>query len=229
MNNEVLLSENYEPVPLRQPFHLVHNYTYADYEAWNDGVRRELIDGEAYEMASPTGRHQTISMVLSVIFGNYLRGKTCQAFAGPYDVRLFAPIDAEVDKKDDRYTVVPDLCVICDRKKLHRDGCHGAPDLIIEIISPSTEDHDTELKFDAYLKAGVREYWIINPYKRSLTVYQLMKDSAGTAYYKAEVYGPTDNVKVGVLDGLSVDMAEILCFDERGLPLPDPVSNSNFD
>jgi Uma2 family endonuclease len=216
---EDILEDDYIPVGIVPTFKVVHNYTYADYVSWNDGVRRELIDGEAYEMAAPTGRHQAIAALLYGIFGVYLRGKTFRAMPAPYDVRLFAPLDdagGAEDKRNDHTTVQPDLSVICDKRKLHKDGCHGAPDLVIEILSEENPAHDTIRKLNLYMRAGVREYWIIDPFERELYVYTPESDKKGRVLYRTKCYGPADKVKVGVLKDLVIDLNEIFNRDESG-------------
>ncbi|MHB8057961.1 MAG: Uma2 family endonuclease [Desulfuromonadaceae bacterium] len=134
-------------------------YYYSDYLTWNDGERWELIDGVAYSMSpAPGRRHQEISGELFRQLANYLKGKQCKVYDAPFDVRLSDQVDAS-----DNYieTVVqPDILVVCDRTKLDEKGCNGAPDLIIEITSPSTAKHDLGTKFDLYQKHAIQEYWI---------------------------------------------------------------------
>ena len=144
-------------------------WSYADYLTWNDGQRWELIEGVAYCMSPAPGvRHQKISAELLRQFANYLKGKSCQVFSAPFDVRL-----SERSTASDNYvdTVVqPDLLVICDKTKLDDRGCNGAPDLVIEILSPSTAAIDFKIKFDLYQRFGVLEYWIIHPAEQTLLV-----------------------------------------------------------
>ena len=125
---------------------LEERFTYGDYLTWDDGERWELIDGVPYNMSpAPTVRHQAISRELSTEFALYLRGKPCQLFAAPFEVRL-----PEVDESDELVETVvqPDLSIICDKSKLDEAGCRGAPDLIVEILSPSTAHKDLKVKFD---------------------------------------------------------------------------------
>jgi Uma2 family endonuclease len=113
------------------------SYTYADYLEWDENVRAEIINGKIYMMSPPLTMHQRISMRLSTQIANFLKGKPCEVFAAPFGVRLFP----KEDKTDDT-VVEPDIAVVCDSSKLDERGCNGAPDLVIEIISPSTVSHD---------------------------------------------------------------------------------------
>jgi Uma2 family endonuclease len=144
-------------------------WTYADYKEWElkPGERFELINGTAYAMAGAGTRHQAISMVLSAKLFNYFEGKICRPFAAPFDVRLFY----EDDDSDDT-VVQPDLVVVCDPEKLGKEGCRGAPDLVIEILSPSNSVIEMHRKLFLYESAGVMEYWVINPEEKVIEVYR---------------------------------------------------------
>ena len=173
-------------------------YTYDDYRKWEDADRCELIDGEIYVMSpAPTWKHQGILFELSGQFRDFLKDKPCKAFAAPFDVRLNAAAR-------DNTVVQPDLVVICDRSKLVDTGCVGAPDMVIEIISPSTEKRDRVDKFDQYLQAGVREYWIVDPDSKTVTVNIL----DNKRYYSA-AYAETDVVPVHVLEGCVINLADV--------------------
>jgi len=145
-------------------------WTYKDYKDWElkPGERYEIINGYVYAMAAPNTEHQRISMFLSGEFYNYLKGKICQPFAAPFDVRLFY----EEDESDD-VVVQPDLVVICDSKKLGPEGCRGAPDLVIEILSPSNTATEMRRKLNIYLEAEVPECWFIYPEEKNVDVYLL--------------------------------------------------------
>ena len=179
-------------------------YTYADYYSWDDDKRWELIDGVAYAMAAPTAAHQRISRELISQFHGFLRGKPCEVFSAPFDVRLFANQDDETDESDDT-VVQPDLLVVCDSSKLS-DGrsCKGAPDLVVEILSPSTASRDRIVKLQKYLEAGVREYWIVDPNAQTVRVF-LLKDGKFTR----RKYGETDIVPVTVLPGLTINLPDV--------------------
>ncbi|MBF0254944.1 MAG: Uma2 family endonuclease [Gammaproteobacteria bacterium] len=153
-------------------------HSYKDYLSWPDEVRYELIDGVAYAMApAPTQSHQLVVGELFRQIANALLGKSCQAFVAPLDVRLprLGPSSKDAFKDENIDTVVqPDLVVVCDRNKRDRRGILGAPDWIIEVLSPSSAIHDLVSKRQLYERSGVREYWLVHPADRSLIVYQLI-------------------------------------------------------
>ena len=136
-------------------------YTYADYLEWKGPQRYQLFNGEAFMTASPSVTHQALLRELLTDFNNFLRGKPCQVFAAPLDVRLFP----KEDNSDDT-VVQPDLLVVCDKNKLAGGAVSGPPDMVIEIISPSNSHSELFLKFQYYLESGVREYWVIDPKTR---------------------------------------------------------------
>jgi Uma2 family endonuclease len=144
-------------------------YTYADYLKWKFQERVELIRGKIFRMSpAPNSRHQIISGNIFVKIWNYLEGNPCRVFAAPFDVRLPVP------KGEKPYTVVqPDLCVICDPEKLDDQGCNGAPDLVIEILSPGNSSKEMRDKYAVYEEAGVREYWIVDPEREAVIAYVL--------------------------------------------------------
>lgn len=180
-------------------------FTYSQYCEWNDGERWELIDGVPYNMTpAPVRRHQGILMHLSLIVGNFLAGKPCQVYFAPFDVRL--PDSSEQDDNDVTTVVQPDLVVICDEKKLDDRGCRGAPDLVMEILSPSTSRKDIGVKFNLYERHGVREYWIIHPAEESLMVFTLGEDGK---FGRPQGYGRGDFATSVVLDGLELNLEEV--------------------
>ena len=148
-------------------------WTYRDYKAWElkPGERYEIIDGTAYAMSAPNTEHQNISMILSAELYNFFKGKTCRPYAAPFDVRLFY----EEDDSDDT-VVQPDLVVVCDPEKLGKEGCRGAPDLVIEILSPSNSAIEMYRKLSLYQDAGVREYWVVDPEDKLVQIYYLKGD-----------------------------------------------------
>lgn len=180
-------------------------WTYADYLTWDDGQRWELIEGAAYCMSPAPGRnHQYVQAALVTQFFSYLRGKPCEVYGSPFDVRLSEKSDAS-----DNYvkTVVqPDLLVVCDKAKLDDRGCNGAPDLVIEILSPSTAAVDFKNKFDLYQRFAVLEYWIIHPAEQTLLVY---KRGADGLYGAADRYAGDDQVPVPLLGDLVIELAEV--------------------
>jgi Uma2 family endonuclease len=173
-----------------------NTYTYTDYLKWDDGKRYELIDGIAYMMAAPTPNHQRISLKLSRLFGDFLDGKSCELFTAPFDVRLFPRKNL-----GDNTVVQPDLLVVCDKTRLDKRGCNGAPDLVIEILSPSNDAEEMLRKFQKYLQAGVREYWVIDLERRLIQVHIL-----GKGRYISSVYDGDTVVPVLILPGLSINL-----------------------
>ena len=169
--------------------------TWEEVERWETDKRYELIDGELYLMATPFRVHQKISMDLSRQFSTFLFGKTCEVYSAPFAVFL---------NENNLTMVEPDIVVICDRSKLTDNGCNGAPDLIIEILSPSYLRHDKITKFNKYLDAGVREYWIIDPEDKIANVYILKNGQ-----YTAKSYSKMDIVSVHVLEGCKIELKHV--------------------
>jgi Uma2 family endonuclease len=179
-------------------------YTFADCLTWDEGERTELIYGAVFMLASPSRSHQEISGELFRQLANYLVGKACKVYAAPFDVRLF---EKEGDTPEDVDTVVvPDLCVVCDKSKLDERGCKGAPDLIIEILSPTSRRHDRLVKLELYQRAGVREYWLVNPEDKTVQV--MLLDEAGNLRLH-EDYGREDAAKVNVLDDCTIELSRV--------------------
>jgi Uma2 family endonuclease len=178
-------------------------YTYADYLGWETDKRYELIEGTVYMMSSPSVSHQAISGELLGQFWTFLKSKTCRAFAAPLDVRLFP-----MEDNSDTTVVQPDLLVVCDETKL-ADGksCRGAPDMVIEILSPSNTSPALLLKFNQYLAAGVREYWVISPETKAVQVHILEKGDGKTAgHYISTVHSGIEALDVSILPGLRIDL-----------------------
>ncbi len=174
------------------------SFTYGDYRLWSEDERWELIDGEAFAMSpAPTRTHQTILGEIFRQVANFLEGKPCQVFIAPFDVRL--PESNETD--DEVETVVqPDLVVVCDASKLDEKGCRGAPDWVVEVLSPSTASKDHVRKKLLYQHHGIREYWLVHPTDHILTRYLLEGQAFGPALIE-ETEGSTD---VAVLPGLAI-------------------------
>ena len=178
-------------------------YTFADYLTWDEDDHIELIYGYPYMMSPPLRIHQKVSGALFRQLANYLDGKKCEVYSAPFGVRLF---EEEGDRPEDVNTIVePDLAVVCDRNKLDDYGCKGAPDLIIEILSPSSRRHDRIVKLDLYQRAGVREYWEVNPEDRTVQV-MLLKDSY---LLPVEDYGREDIAKVNILEDCTIDLSKV--------------------
>jgi Uma2 family endonuclease len=177
------------------------HWTYADYKAWElkPGERYEIIYGEAYAMSAPNAFHQTMLMELSKQIAVFLTGRPCKVYPAPYDVRLFY----EEGESDDT-VVQPDISVVCDAQKRGSEGCRGAPDLVVEILSPSNTAIEMQRKFEVYRDAGVREYWVLNSKNKSLTVYLFEGNNAITSSY-----GEKDVAPVTVLEGLSINLEPV--------------------
>jgi Uma2 family endonuclease len=180
-------------------------YTYAQYLSWPDEERWELIDGVAYDMsAAPNRRHQEIVMAISSEIFQFLKDKPCRVYAAPFDVRL---AEGEDRKDDEIYNVVqPDISVFCRDDVLDERGGKGAPDLVIEVLSPRTSVKDQREKLELYERFGVKEYWIVDPQNHMVTV-QLVDSGE---YDKPVVYGPQDTIKCAILEGFSLDLGDIL-------------------
>jgi Uma2 family endonuclease len=179
------------------------HYTYADYAAWDEEVRCELIDGVVYMMTAPSRAHQYISVALSYQLFDFLKSKPCEVYVAPFDVRLNA-------EDGDDTVLQPDILVVCDKAKLDAKGCQGPPDLVVEILSPSSKTHDKILKFNKYLQAGVREYWIVDPDSRIVDVY-VLKDGQ----YMASAYAEEDILPSHVLEGCAITLADVFPENDR--------------
>ena len=178
-------------------------YTYADLLTWDEQERWELINGVPHMLASPTYAHQMIVGEIHRQISTYLRGKNCKAVISPFDVRLFETEDSSDYDVDT--VVIPDMSIICDRSKLDNRGCKGAPDMVVEVLSPSTQRQDRMVKLNLYQKAGVKEYWIVEPATKTVQVFQLVDG----LYRVTEVYGEEDQAKVNVLDDCFVDLKQV--------------------
>lgn len=180
------------------------SYTFKNYLEWPEGERWELIQGVAYNMTpSPSRSHQKISVTLVDEIFQYLKGKKCEVYHAPFDVRL-----PEGDEEDGeiRTVVQPDIVVVCNPSKLDEKGCKGSPDLIMEILSPSTASKDYITKLNLYEKNKVSEYWIIHPTDKIVMVYRLLENGK---YGRAEVYSEEDTVKVELFDDFVIDLKGI--------------------
>ena len=179
----------------------VERYSYGDYLNWPDEERWELIDGEAYDMSpAPSRWHQRISIELVRQIANFLSGKKCEVYSAPFDVRL---PEADEDDSETMTVVQPDIVVICDPAKLDDRGCRGAPDFVVEILSPFTASKDQIEKLALYQKHGVKEYWIVHPTDNLLTARLLGKDGR---YGIPKIYEGMGRLEVATLPGLTIDL-----------------------
>ena len=169
-------------------------YTVEEYYKIREEIRAELYEGYLVIMQSPSVRHQRIQMNISAHLYMFLKGKECEVFP-TLGARLF---------ENEATVFEPDIMVVCDKTKLIKQNCSGAPDLVIEILSPSTSRMDRKLKFDKYQQAGVKEYWIVNPERSMLEVNLLVNDK-----YMTTIYDETDTAPVHILDGFEINLADI--------------------
>ena len=179
------------------------HYSYADYLTWPVDLVAELIQGKLFKKAAaaPNRIHQRVSGKLAAKLYQYLEGKTCEVYAAPFDVRF------TIDSKDDHEifdVVQPDLCVVCDPSKLDERGCIGAPDLIIEILSPGSTKLELKHKYELYESRGVREYWVIHPDYQDVIQYTLVNDH----YLPSKLMTSGDVLQSKVLEVFSLDLED---------------------
>ena len=187
------------PIPKR----LSTSYSYADYLTWSEDERWELIEGVPYDMTpGPTPKHQEILGELFRVLANWLKGNKCRAYIAPFDVRL---AEAEVPDSKINKVVQPDISVVCDPQKIDNRGCLGAPDMIIEIISPSTVKRDMGVKLALYESAGVKEYWVVYPLDETVMVFLLENGQYG----KPTVYSATDQISVNLFQDLIIPLESV--------------------
>ncbi|MBB6451042.1 Uma2 family endonuclease [Geomicrobium halophilum] len=178
--------------------------SYADYLQWDEDFRCEAFDGVIVKMTpSPTPGHQEIQLELSVEFGTFLRGKECKLFTAPLDVCLFAT--SETPNEEIKNWVQPDLMIVCDPKKIEEKRIIGAPDLVIEILSPATARIDRLTKYHKYEEAGVKEYWVVDPHHETVEVFVLQDQS----FERTNVFTKSDAVKVSLFPDFEVPLNKI--------------------
>ena len=194
-----------KPITKFSQLDLTKQYSYADYLTWQFNERVELIRGWISKMSSAPGTsHQAVSWDIAYYFANYFRKTNCKTFAAPFDVRL---LDSKKSKNNQQvFSVVqPDICVICDEKKIDERGCVGAPDLIIEIVSPGNSKREMKTKYELYEENGVREYWIANPLEKNIMLYVLKAKK----YHLKKIYFDDDAIESILFKGLVIDLKEI--------------------
>ncbi|OHD11028.1 MAG: hypothetical protein A2Y41_02745 [Spirochaetes bacterium GWB1_36_13] len=179
-------------------------YTYSDYLSWNDGKRWEIIEGNIFDMSpAPSREHQKILLALARQFADFLEHKSCEVYTAPFDVRL----GVEKNQGDDTIETVvqPDISIICDSSKLDDRGCAGSPDMIVEIISPSTASKDMKNKYNVYEKYGVREYWVVYPFEKIVMVFFLENGSYG----KARIFSSEETIESSAVKDLKADLKKV--------------------
>jgi Uma2 family endonuclease len=187
------------------------HHSYGDYLGWPDDVRYELIDGVAYLMApAPTLAHQDVVGEVYRQLRQALADRPCRVYVAPVDVRLPKANEADADIDT---VVQPDVLVLCDPAKADRRGLRGAPDLVVEVLSPGTASHDHVLKRRVYERAGVREYWLVHPIDRMVTIYRLEEGRFG----RPDVAYLAGETPVGILPGVAIAWDDLV----QRLPEPD--------
>ncbi|MEX2512454.1 MAG: Uma2 family endonuclease [Cyclobacteriaceae bacterium] len=189
---------------VKEPLAGYGSYSYADYLSWQLDEMVELIRGKVFRQAAAAPRrvHQELAVILVNKFYEYLKGRTCKVYVAPFDVRL--PVSSK--RHEDIDTVVqPDLCVVCDTEKLDDLGCVGAPDLIVEILSPGNNKKELQLKYEVYEASGVKEYWIIHPDERTLLIYTLDEGK----YRPSRLFTQGDLVNSQALPGFELELDDV--------------------
>ena len=182
-------------------------YSYADYLSWRLEESVELIKGKIMAMSpAPSRKHQGVSLNLSISLGNYFKHKLCNLYVAPFDVKLYDRRKSLLSDREVFSVVQPDLCVICDRDKLTEQGCDGAPDWIIEVLSPGNSRKEVRLKYDLYEESGVTEYWLVFPYEQ--IVQQFVLDDNGK--YQLRGFYPGNEIATPHLfPDLQIDLNDV--------------------
>jgi len=185
---------------------LTKKYTYGDYLKWQFLDRVELLKGFVVKMSpAPNMRHQRIVGDLFFELKLFLKKQHCQVFPAPFDVRLPLPSKNVTPLKVDT-VVQPDITVVCDLSKLDKQGCTEAPDLVVEILSPGNSKKEMSDKFELYQNAGIPEYWLVDPERETIVIYQLGDDQQ---YFTKQPFTSDDILKSPLLEGLKIDLNEI--------------------
>ncbi len=187
---------------------LEHTYSYADYLCWKFKERVEIIKGKVMLMSpAPNVNHQRLSGKLSYQIAHYLHRKQCELFVAPFDVKLYNSKKEHLSDDKAFSVVQPDLCVICDKNKLTKQGCEGAPDWIIEIVSRGNSKKDLLLKYALYQENGVEEYWLVYPYEEAVHQFILNKKTERYQLYK--IYAQDGTITPCLFPELEIDLAEV--------------------
>ncbi|MDR1531119.1 MAG: Uma2 family endonuclease [Clostridiales bacterium] len=183
-------------------------YTYEEWMSLDDSLLSELIDGQIAMMAPPSMRHQKISGALHGMLWAFLRGEPREVFHPPFGIRL---------AKDEDTVVLPDITVVCALSKLTKEGCTGAPDMVVEVLPPSASRYDKSVKFNKYLQAGVREYWIVDPQDETVVVRILKNGEYMTRIYVKEdtVILTHENIFVGLRPTIAKNLSVFVCVSSQ--------------
>lgn len=195
------------PITQLSQLDLNGTYSYADYMTWQLEESVELIKGKIMAMSpAPSRKHQSVAGNLFLSLGNHFKHKQCNVYVAPFDVKLYDRRKSLLQDRDVFSVVQPDLCVICDREKLTEQGCDGAPDWIIEILSPGNSQRELRLKYQLYQESGVTEYWIVHPYEQ--TLYQFVLDEQEK--YQLHAMHPGDEIATPYLfPDLQIDLNDV--------------------
>lgn len=189
---------------------LSKTYSYADYLTWQIDEAIELIKGKIMLMSpAPNVKHQRISAYLTATLYNFFRHKKCSVYAAPFDVRLYDRKKSILANKEIHTVVQPDLCVICDTDKLDEQGCNGAPDWIIEILSKGNSKREMQIKYELYAESGVSEYWLVYPYEQA--IYQFVLDDNNQ--YQLKAMYSNGLATPHLFSDLNIDLSEV--FDDE--------------
>ncbi|GHS99001.1 hypothetical protein AGMMS50276_21840 [Synergistales bacterium] len=187
-------------------------YTYYDRETWDDNLRWELIDGEAFCMSpGPSEEHQALSGKLFFELYGYFRDKECRVYAAPFDVLLPGRDDSGKSVGDEIDTVVqPDIVILCDSSKLRHSGIMGAPDVVFEILSPSTIGRDLNEKLYLYERSGVLEYLVVDPFRQTVTAWRRSADSRSPGRFsRREIYEKNDTLEFETFEELKIPLRSV--------------------
>ncbi len=183
-------------------------YSYADYLTWQLDETVELIKGKIMAMSlAPNLKHQSVITNLGGSLYQYFHKRPCKLFYAPFDIKLYDSKKSKLTDQDVYSVVQPDLCVICDKDKLTEQGCNGAPDWIIEVLSPGNSKKEMRLKYDLYQENGVTEYWLVYPYEQA--VYQFVLDQNAEKYQLFAMYAGDDIAKPTLFPELHIDLADV--------------------
>jgi len=187
---------------------LTKTYSYADYLEWKFEERTELIKGRIFKMSrAPGSYHQEIAAEITRVFANHLKGKMCKVYPAPFDVRL---AKKSLMNEDVITVVQPDICVVCDRRKIDKAGCIGAPDIVVEILSPGNNKTELQNKYDVYEENGVQEYWIVSPQQKTFLKYVLNQEGI---YVALKLLPANAEVTTPILPGFILNLEDVFADD----------------
>ncbi len=178
-------------------------YTYADYLTWGFQEMVELIKGKLYILSpAPAERHQRLVTNLTIEIGSAFRGKPCSVYVAPFDVRL---VKSGASDTDVLTVVQPDICIICDPEKIDEKGCAGAPDWVVEILSPASSKKDLNEKYNLYEENGIKEYWVVFPDSNIINQYVLVN----AVYECTGTYGRGDIARSATFPAVAIDLKQV--------------------